>query len=195
MEVLVSLFIMAMLATSGTAILIRSVTSQETLEKVSDDLGAISRVHTVLRDDLAQWVPRGFRGRDELGPEMTFFGGGDTDREPLLMFVRDGWTNPGLEAQRSGLVRVEYVLENGKLLRRTMLAANGVPSTANIEQVLLDEVQSLSFAFRQNEEWVPKWAALTASGGVAPVAVRLNFVLKDGTSYEWLFMTPAGSMS
>lgn len=194
MEVLVALFVITIISTSGATILMRSADSREAMADVTRRVSDISQTHALIRDDLAQWVPREFQGRNGLDPVSIFMGGTIAERGLLFAFVRDGWLNPNFEQPRSGLINVRYVVEEGKLLRKVELTPDAVQGSETLDQVLLEGVTSYRVEFRQGDFWVPQWQSGPGQPIGAPVAVRLELGLENGRSFEWLFITPAGGL-
>lgn len=191
LEVLTSLLIVALIATSGATILLRIVDSRESLERQSVRTEALQRVHALMREDFAQWVPRDFRPRENLDRLTRFSGGDSLERGHLFSFVRDGWTNPTFKEDRSGLIVVRYLVEDDKLIRKVRLAPSGVTGTEGLETVLLTGLKDYQLEFREGLNWVTQLQVRAGEGGTAPPAVKLSLEMADGRSFEWLFLTPA----
>ena len=95
---------------------LNSILTQQAQTKVQ--LGRLQQLQRALRlitADLAEASPR--LVRDELGSgNQPPFATGINANE-LLVLTRDGWRNPFAIQPRGTLQRVQYRLENGKLLR------------------------------------------------------------------------------
>lgn len=191
LEVMTSLFIVALIATSGATILLRVADSRESLQRLTTSTAELHRVHALMREDFAQWVPRDFRPRPELDQPTRFAGGDSLEFGHLFSFVRDGWTNPQLEADRSTLIVVRYLVEDGVLIRRVRLAVDGVIGTETLDMPLLSGIEDYAVEFRDGIYWAEQWLGRAGQTLGAPPAVRMSFTLKGGRSYEWLFLTPA----
>lgn len=189
-EVITALFIVALIASSGAAIIMQMVSSRESLESLSERLDKVHQAHAFMRDDLAQWMARDFRPRDDIDLPVRFLGGSATEVGHVMSFVRDGWLNPGYEAPRSGLTVVRYFVDGDRLIRRIRLAPDGVNSTEEIEQTLISGIRDYQISFRQQRNWVPVWLARQSDNAGAPIAVRFTFELEDGRRYDWKFLTP-----
>ncbi|MBC7987805.1 MAG: type II secretion system minor pseudopilin GspJ, partial [Sphingomonadaceae bacterium] len=115
-ELLVALFVFAIISVAGVALLAFSVDAQAGSQRAlaaSDDL---RRMNAALTNDLSQAVAR--VSRDEAGAaQAAFQGGSGADSDLLLAFVRRGWANHD-GAPRSSLQKVDYRLVEGRLERR-----------------------------------------------------------------------------
>lgn len=190
LEVMASLFIISLIATSGATILMRVADSRETLERLNTTTRALHRVHALMREDLAQWVGRDFRPREDLDQPTRFVGGDRLEDGHLFSFVRDGWTNPGLEEDRASLFVVRYLIERGKLVRYVRLAPNGVIGTEEFSQTLLTGIKDYEIEFREGTSWVEQWQSKAGLPNGAPPAVKVSFELENGDQFAWQFLTP-----
>ena len=174
-EMLIALTIFGMLTAGGVALLSFSVTTQEVSERQLATLGSIRRAGALLTADLAQATPR--RWRDGEGqPHPAFIGnaGGETR---TLMFVRAGWDNPD-EAARSTLQRVEYRLQDGRLVRLGYTHVDG--GGASAVAVLIDDVSRLALRYRDRAGgWHSAWAPVDPAE--LPAAVELDVTAPFGT--------------
>lgn len=193
-EVLVGLFILAIIGSAGTTIMMSSVDSRDALKAATDRSELIAGVHARIRDDLAQWVPRSAISRPGLDQQSAFLGGGINDSALLFAFVRDGWANPGMEVARSGLIGVRYELYNRQLIRKIMLRPDGTNTTATIEDVLLTDIDKADVEFWQGTQWVTQWRSSEGSPIGGPEAVRVRLTLKNNQNFEWLFLTSSGGL-
>ncbi len=104
----------------------------------------------------------------------------------LLTFTRGGWANPaGLP--RSELQRVNYLLRDGKLIRRHLAVLDATAALPYEERELLDQVQALSFRYMDGGlVWQKGWPPAIQLNGpatellrVRPVAIEITLQLKD----------------
>ena len=109
--------------------------------------------------------------------------------------MRDGWTNPGLVADRSGLLGVRYEVYNHQLTRKVMLRPDGTNATDVLEEVLLNNIESVQTDFWQGTQWVTQWQSSENDLAGAPEAVRLRLGFENKQTIEWLFLTPSGGAS
>ncbi|MAK62219.1 MAG: type II secretion system protein GspJ [Ponticaulis sp.] len=194
-EVMVALFILSVISAAGTTILLRSVTGKEVLETATERINTYTRVHSRIRDDLLQWVPRRAESRATLDPKAEFLGGGIGDSTLLFAFVRDGWTNPGLAETRSGLISVRYSLSGNQLVRTVQTVADPLYNSEGVEEILFDDVAEAYAEFRQGPQWLNQWRGGDGGREGAPIAVRLHVELLNGEEFDWLFLTPSGGLT
>lgn len=185
-ELLVALFIFALIAGAGVVALRLGVEARAQLDVADRRLREIEIAHLIVKEDLAQTVARPVRDSfgERAGP--PFLGGVEARIRPpvegetlLLAFTRGGWTNPEWAAPRSSLQYVEYVFKDKALIRRVrpyLDAARGQPA---FERVLVAGVTEVEIAFLVGEaggalQWTEGWPPPGGPGG-APRAVSLSF--------------------
>ena len=154
-ELLVAVLIFAMLAITGVALLRSSVDGQAAIRTHLDALAGIQRGLATLDADLSQATDR--ISRTEAGTlAPVFFGRAAQSDEPLLQFVRAGWSNPG-NLRHPGLQKIEYWWREGRIERIGYPALDGAapPEPAT----LLDGVTALTLRYRADTgEWLDRWA-------------------------------------
>jgi general secretion pathway protein J len=168
-EMMVALFIFALLAGAGVTLLSVGVRAQAAATRELETTGGLRRMSVLLANDLAQIVPRMARSGD--GTILRAFTGNDGSSNPLVMgYVRSGWANPD-GVMRAGVQRVDLVLEQGRLERRGYRDIDGNSPAATI--VLADDVATVSTRYRDDKgEWHPRWD--NALLGSMPAAVELT---------------------
>jgi general secretion pathway protein J len=187
-ELLVSLFIFAMLAAAGVALLRFSVRAQDVAEARLSDVAALRRAGALIAADLAQAAPR--PARDEAGTQHpAFLGGAGGETGPALAFVRRGWENVD-EAPRPSLQKVEYRLAGGRLERRTWALVDGAAPASNIP--LLDGVRRIALRYRDREgRWRDRWDPTRATD--LPRAVELVLDVEGEGVTRQLFLAGTGA--
>lgn len=153
-EMMVALFIFALLAAAGVTLLSVGVRAQGAATRELETTGGLRRMSVLLANDFAQIVPRMARGGD--GTIIRAFTGNDGTSNPLVMgYVRGGWSNPD-GVMRAGVQRVDLVLEQGRLERRGYRNVDGNSPAATI--VLADNVSAVATRYRDEKgEWRPRW--------------------------------------
>ena len=168
-EMMVALFIFALIATTGVVLLSVGVRAQATATARLDDTAAVRRMSVLLANDFAQVMPRTTRASD--GAVLRAFTGNDgTSNALILGYVRGGWSN--LEnAPRAGVQRVDVVLESGRLERRGYAALDGNATATAI--VLAEGVTAVAMRYRDRKgDWRQRWdEPLIAS---LPAAVEMT---------------------
>lgn len=179
-EMLVALFIFALLSSAGVAMMRFTVTSQTAVRAHTDRTAEFQALRAILRSDLSQAAPR--RVRDEAGRPVreAFYGG---EPEVLLRLVRRGWENPDAAA-RASIQAVEYRLDEGRLIRRSRAAADGGPWAE--PQVLAQGVSAAEVAFLHRGQWI----AALPGGPLEPLpqAVRFDLTLDGVGQVSQLFL-------
>jgi len=167
-ELLVALAIFAMLATTGVLLLRGSVDTQAAVQTRLDALADVQRGVATLDADLSQATNRISRtAAGTLAP--AFFGRAVQGDEPIMEFVRGGWSNPSNQRHPS-VQKVEYWLRGDRFERVGYPAVDGAapPEAAT----LFDKVTSLTIRYRAARgDWLGVWAP--AKPLEMPVAVEL----------------------
>jgi general secretion pathway protein J len=172
-ELMVSLFIFGLIAAAGVSLLTFSIRSQGSASAKLDGIAQDRRLAALLASDLAQAVPRS--SRDVAGRMVRAFEGGDGSADGLVMsYVRSGWSNPDSIA-RSGIQRVDLVLEKGRLERRAYLVSDGTAHTNT--SLLAGDVEAVAVRYRGQIDWRSRWNATPMA--MLPRAVELTVKRKD----------------
>ena len=173
-EMLVAVMIFAMLATAGVVLLRGGVEGQAAIGRHLDALADIQRGLATLDADLSQAAIR--ISRTQTGTfAPAFFGRAAQGSEPLMQFVRDGWSNPGT-LRRASLQKIEYWWRDERIERIGYPAVDGAapPEPA----VLFDKVSALAVRYRDRQgAWRERWVPETPEQ--MPVAVEM--ILTRGT--------------
>ena len=155
-EMMVALFIFAMVAATGVALLAFSVRAQAAAQRQLDGVAAERRMVALLTADFAQAVPR--LARDDQGKPLRAFEGTDGAVPGIVMgYVRAGRSNPAGVA-RTGVERVDLVFEKGQLLRRAYAMTDGTKANSTI--VLADRLAAVRLRYRDKDGWRNRWDAL-----------------------------------
>lgn len=166
-EALVSLFVVSLLSLGCLAVVSQSVISQKRVAAAQADLRAVQNARALLSADLAQLVNRSVRGLD--GSRAPIFeGGGD----PALAFVRAGGDPEPGKPLATTLVYVQYVFENGALVRKTSPYLDPNAEGELSERVIFPKAERAKFQFFDGSEWRDDWVGEAASAGW-PRAVAL----------------------
>lgn len=154
-ELLVGVMIFAMLAAAGVMLLRGSVQGQEAIRTHLDALADVQRGLATLDSDLSQAAMRISRTQTgSLAP--AFFGRAAQADEPLMEFVRDGWSNPGT-LRHPSLQKIEYWWRDGRFERIGYPAVDGAapPEPAT----LFETVTALTLRYRNRDgAWLERWS-------------------------------------
>ena len=141
-EILVALFIFAIIGLMGTQLISRVSNQQTVLSERGARLIELQRAMTILKRDFMQIKHRGIRdGYGDQQPAVKL------DGRDLFEFTRAGWRNP-LGQPRSELQRVAYHLDEDKheLQRYYWSVLDRAQDSEPLVQVLLRDVESLEFS-------------------------------------------------
>jgi len=141
-EVLISLFIFALISVGTMTALTQSLQGKDRLAASMEELNQLNAARAILRADMSALTLR--TSRDELGGVNPYVL--TTDGEALLSFTRRGKQNPsGLEA-RGDLERVEYHFEDGALIRRSYVHENPAQEAASFDRILLNNLEDVNLS-------------------------------------------------
>lgn len=176
-EVLVAMFVFALVSVAVAASLQGAVRAREQLAQEARWLEDLQTMRALISSDMQYVVLRPARSQTGIWEQDMFSGG----RTGLLRFTRGGRPNPGGMEARSELQRVRYVFEDGKLLRETLGNENPGPQTRIITRTMLAGIQAAKLDFHANGKSVDRWN-VSALGGPQelPEYVTLTLQLKDG---------------
>ncbi|WP_417593782.1 type II secretion system minor pseudopilin GspJ [Parasphingorhabdus sp.] len=185
-EMMVALFIFAMLSVAGVVMLRSAVDSDEATAEKLGEMAEMQRFVSLMEADLSQTLPRTYR--DDRGDRMPAFASetGGTEKA-LLKFTRGGQSNINGQA-RSNLERVEYRLQDGNLERWRYRMTDG----GSIDQpaVLIANIGSFELRFRDKRgQWSSRWETERLTD--LPRAIEIQFE-QDGRRYRHLFLVGTG---
>ena len=141
-EVLISLFIFALLSVGTTIALTQSLEGKSRLDMAVSQINEINSARAILRSDMSALILRPLR--DELGgvqPDSL-----TTDGDALLTFIRRGRENPGGLEKRGDLERVQYVLSEGNFIRRSFSHENPSSDPQFFDRILLEDIRDVKLS-------------------------------------------------
>ncbi|HLQ12166.1 MAG TPA: type II secretion system minor pseudopilin GspJ [Steroidobacteraceae bacterium] len=181
-ELLVALFITAILFAMGYGALSQALGNRKGVDEQAARLNAVQQALRVMEQDFELLQPRPVR--DPLG--SGYENAVTLSQTGILTFTRGGWANPaGLP--RSELQRVSYLLRDGKLIRRDLQALDATAALPFEERELLAQVEALSFRYMDGGlVWQSTWPTPILLNGppqdllrARPVAIEVTLQLKD----------------
>ena len=180
-EMLVSLFILALVAVAGSALLMGATTSGKQVSSREAELRALDLTQTFLRNDISTMVNRASAPDRGYGDPETLIGDARSDDGVILSFIRDGWANPGNLEMRSSLQKVRYVLTDGTLTREATLRPDGADSTPRISRTLLEGVEDITLTFERGGQASDVWFGSTVPpANVLPDMIEVELTLTNG---------------
>jgi general secretion pathway protein J len=163
LELLVALFIAALIFAMGYGAIQQGLNSHETLKAQQAHLLELQTAVRLLEQDFAQLAPRPVRQAVGSEPAQPALQGGLPGTQPIVALTRDGWANPaGL--QRPGLQRVAYFLENGTLRREYWNVLDPTLASTTARRDLLTHVKTFSLRYLDvNRQWQEQWPPATST--------------------------------
>ncbi|MBO6766426.1 type II secretion system minor pseudopilin GspJ [Maricaulis sp.] len=197
-EILVSVFVFAIIGTISVALMASSVGAREINSDVLERTAMIDRARTLLREDLGQIARRAVR--DEAGYRDPWILAGaatgladyetDATERVLMVFTRHGRANPGLIRPRSSLLHVTYLIRGGDLVRRVRDYPDPGEATRITDQVLIAGGEDFTIEFLVGAVWQNRVFLSQTGQGVMPAAVRLRYDLPPLGAMEHVLLTP-----
>lgn len=177
-EMVVALFIFAILAGAGVGLLRASVDTQEAVDGALADLGSAARLRALLAADLSQAVVRPLEGLP-----AGFLGGGSE-----LRLVRTFEPAERI-AGASGLQAIRWQVQGGRLVRQSV-----TPDGADVgpAAILARDVAGLSLRYRSSDgNWRTAWAP-TGTEEPLPRAVELRVQRRGSAEVTMIVALPEG---
>lgn len=183
-ETLIALSVFALIALGGVALLNITLTSQERLDKVSDQTRALQRMQAIMRADFGQMVERQSRGEaGALAPVIAPNRSG-----ALLQFARLGKVvDP--DAPRPQLEKIRYRVASGTLYRTAYSHADG--ASEGPEVALLDHVEDARIRVFVDGRWVD--ASGSTFAGALPQAIQLQLTHRIYGQLALRYLTPSNT--
>jgi general secretion pathway protein J len=202
-ELMVALFIAAVMFAIGYGAIRQALASHETLKDQQAHLLELQNAVRVMEQDFVQVAPRPVRQPVGNEPAQPALAGGASNTQsslsssntsttgapPLVAFTRAGWANPkGL--QRTGLQRVAYFLENGTLRREHWSVLDPTLASTTTRRDLLTHVKAVTIRYMDvNHQWQDQWPPATNAALVGqfqelslrqrPLAVEITLDTED----------------
>lgn len=188
-ETLVATFIFALIAAMSVALLTSYQTSRVALDEADARLARLEVARNILRDDYFAAINRPVR--DEFGGVLVAFEAGqhmaDGSRQRL---VRSGDMGAKLNGAVSQVKRVELLLADNKLLRRTYGRSDLVQDTPYQDQTLLEGVARLTTRYAVDGLWISEWGTTVAASSL-PRLAEISIEFETGQRAQMMFIVGA----
>ena len=183
-EVLVSVFLMAVLSALAFEALNYVRRSREVTQSAYARLGAVELTVHLLVNDFSQAAPRPIR--DSVGTSTVPALLADSRTTNLASLTRTGWMNTA-GAPRSTQQRVIWRLDGTRLLREHSTVLDGTLANAPVTREMINDVTAVRLRFLDSQRnWQESWPAASGPVGapgsaqsVRPRAVEITLELKD----------------
>jgi len=193
LEILIAIAIFASLSLAAYQIL-QGVLRSDQISKAHDQsLTDLQRGMLLIERDFLQMVARKsrFNGLEGDKRKVLYAGVGVVDSDSQgIEFNRLGWTNPFNLLPRSTLLRVGYRVQNQQLQRVYSLYPDVASDENDYEQVLLDNVEALTFRF-WNNGWVDTWS----DDDALPSGIEMTIESQRYGEIKRVFVLPSSDVS
>jgi general secretion pathway protein J len=198
-ELLVALFITAILFAMGYSALSQALNSRKEVDEQAKRLGDVQQALRTMEQDFELLQPRpvrdllgtGYQGALYVNQNKTTgtsapLSSATQQGLAMLSLTRGSWANPaGLP--RSDMQRVSYLLRDDKLIRQYTPELDTTGAATIEERELLDKVEALSFRYMDDSlGWSDQWPTPILLRGPAtdlprlrPLAIEITLRLKD----------------
>ena len=188
-EVLLSIFIMALIAQATTSLMSTVSNSNETISEKSVRINELQKAFSILEKDMTQMVPRYTRFSGTPSKSVLISGEGMYSSEGTgISFVRGGALNPGAILPRGEVIRVWYRLKEGKLERAVYPYPDTIVGFEPKYEELLTDVTSFKVRYYKYGNWVESWPDRIN----LPLGVKVEVELKDYGKLNRVFPIAAG---
>jgi len=180
MEVMVAMFLLAIIGTAGFTMLQQITSARTKIETQSDRITELQRTFYWLTEDITQIIDRPVRSSvDSILPAFQY----NVQGTSLIDFTRAGWANPAADIlpARSSLQRVSYSLEDDRLLRSYWYHLDSLEEAPTKRRQLLTGVEQLTVRFMDPQgSWQDQWPPLNVEEDPGlPRALEFTFTLTD----------------
>jgi general secretion pathway protein J len=193
-ELMVALFITAIVFAMGYGAVNQALNSRQGLEEKQARLLAVQTTMRVLAQDFDQLSLRPVRDPAGQSWQPVLISGQGT--QPYLTFTRGGWANPA-GVQRPALQRVTYSLNGEVLSRDYWPVLDSLLSTLLVKRELLSGVRSVTFRYMDvSRQWRDQWPPQSLPGAqltnlrMRPIAVEVTLELDDFGKIKRIFEVP-----
>lgn len=187
-EILVALFIFAVLGVASAQLVSDVLRQQAQAETRGERLAQVHRAMSLIERDVMQMVARPIRdGFGDFQPALRL------DPDVAVEFSRLGWRNP-LGLPRGNAQRLAYQWRDDQLVRSYWLVMDRDVDSEVVDQVLLDDVEAVEFAIidRAGNEHL-FWPLAGSNAGdetLAPVAFQVTLTMPPFGRVERVWEIP-----
>ncbi|MEM9670589.1 MAG: type II secretion system minor pseudopilin GspJ [Pseudomonadota bacterium] len=177
-ETLIAVFALALLMGAGSTMVLSSLRGQSELDLRHERIAAIDRASAHFRSDLEHAVPRFVASERSGEGDVSFYGGMEGRDSIVLALVRNGWSNLDFVEQRSELLVVEYIFEDGRLTRRLIERPDRARRTPRSETVLLTDLSNINVRFFAGGQPAEIWRSVGGGSGEVSMPDAIEMTLR-----------------
>ena len=175
-EVLVSLVILSMITIISSNILQSSLETERLSYQRLQSARALNFSSITLRRDIRQIINVPLR--DYYGnPIKGTFSGSNIDKR-----ISFNSKIKSISDEISPIKRIEYVLDDDKLIRKQFFSSNPYDSNENIDTNFIEDISELDIRFMYERNWYDKWPVSPITETKIPALINLEFK-KSGKEY------------
>ena len=187
LELLVAMFIAAMMFAIGYGAINQAMKNQDALKEQQARMKEVLTAMRTIEQDFVQLEPRPIRQPIGDGYLPALIGQSDPTAQPTVVLSRGGWNNP-TGVQRPGLQRVAYFFEKNVLRREYYTVMDPVQQSTTVKRDLLTKVKSVTFRYMDvSRTWQTQWPPTSVAGATAqlstlrirPIAVEITLETED----------------
>ena len=187
LELLVAMFIAAMMFAIGYGAINQAMKNQDALKEQQSRMKEILTCMRVIEQDFVELEPRPIRQPIGDGYLPALLGQSDPTAQPTVQLSRGGWNNP-TGVQRPGLQRVAYYFEKNTLRRENWTVMDPVQTSTTVKRDLLTHVKAVTFRYMDvTRTWQTQWPPPSVAGAMAqlttlrirPIAVEVTLDTED----------------
>ena len=187
LELLVAMFIAAMMFAIGYGAINQALKNQDALKEQQARMKEVLTAMRTIEQDFVQLEPRPIRQPIGDGYLPALIGQSDPTAQPTVVLSRGGWNNP-TGVQRPGLQRVAYFFEKNVLRREYYTVMDPVQQSTTVKRDLLTKVKSVTFRYMDvSRTWQTQWPPTSVAGATAqlstlrirPIAVEVTLETED----------------
>lgn len=188
-ETLIAVFALALMMGAGTTMVLSALKGQSILSERTDQIEAIDLFSAHLRGDLEAAVPRLVQSERSGEGLLSLHGGDDARNGIVLGLVRNGWSNFDNVEDRSELLAVEYLYEEGRLVRRVFQRPDRARATPRFETEMLTGLRDLRIRFYAGGQPADLWRLAVSNGEPAmPDAVEITLAFETDETLTQRFL-------
>jgi general secretion pathway protein J len=186
-EILLALFIFAIIALITTATLHSVIATNERLNQHYDRLQELQFTSMVMENDISQITNRSIiTNTGNVAPALI----GEYTK---VEFTRAGLVNPFQDQQQSNMQRVAYYVNNQQLIRATWSHLDQLPADKPNEKILLTHVAQIEFGYLGNSNgFAQSWLLSDNMKAfmTMPRAIQVKITLRDLGQFTLLIPLP-----
>lgn len=197
-EVLISLFIFALISAGTMGAMLQTFAAKDRLNLASTELADIAAFRSILRADMNAMTLRPMR--DGVGGTENYLVTTQNPEEnsAILTFSRLGRTNPA-GTQRGQVERVRYLFRDGQFIRESLTHENPAQREGWTGRVLLKNIENVDVVHRSMRSFsggppvnltLEEWTLLlkpTAPVQITEGAIEFKLTTKNGVETAHLF--------